>query len=186
MTALDTLSSLGFRDDAVRRFQAAYCGPPTGRNTDGWLVIDGILGPKTEDCINWVTNNGNRLATHFTIPEIACRHCGEPYVRRELLSALEVLREEFNRPIYLLGAYRCPTHNHEVGGVGDSIHTIGGACDIDLSRSPITVAQAQRVQRFSGIGNRGILASHLDVRHLFPSQNRTKGATPTTPARWSY
>lgn len=186
MSALSTLAALGFRDNAVRRFQAAYCGPPTGANVEGWLSIDGMLGPKTEDSINWVAGNGNRLSTHFTTAEVACKHCGEPYVRRELLSALEALRDDVKQPIHLLSAYRCAEHNKSVGGVWYSTHTIGAGCDINIARTRITVAQAKRVGRFSGIGNRGTLASHLDVRHLFPDQNKTPGVTPARPALWAY
>ncbi len=157
-------SDKGGYTEAVKRFQTAYCGP------GGWLAIDGVVGPKTEAVLRFLP----KLSTHFQVSELACKHCGRCYVHRELLSALEKLREKYGRPITLLSGYRCPTHNKAVGGASDSQHVHGRAVD------PVTMIPfdyVRKINRFSGIGTRGAYAAHYDVRIE---------ATPQNPARWVY
>lgn len=45
---------------------------------------------------------------------------------------LEPLREYFNCPIVIGSGYRCPKLNSAVGGVKNSQHMTGEACDIHL------------------------------------------------------
>lgn len=158
--------------EAVAHFQTAYCGP------GGWLDVDGVAGPKTQTALEFLP----RLSTHFSASEVACRHCGKAYVHRELLSALEVLRNKTG-PISLLDAYRCSDHNRGVGGAANSMHLYGAATDL---ATEISINTAVGVRKFSGVGNRGNLASHVDVRHLMGSANETPNASPQAPARWSY
>lgn len=160
-------------EDAIKRFQVAYCGP------GGWLDIDGKVGPKTEAALNFLP----RLSTHFTASEVACKHCGAAYVNRQLLSALEQLRETFKKPIKVLSVYRCPTHNKSVGGASSSMHMHGAAADI---ATPISATYVRSVGRFSGIGTRGANVAHVDVRHVMNELNETPGVSPASPATWRY
>lgn len=141
--------------EAVKRFQAAYCGP------GGWLDEDGIAGPRTQEALQWMVDTNGHLSTHFTAKEAACHHCGLAYVRKELLSALEELREAFDQPIKIVDMYRCPEHNKAVGGAGASQHTEGKAADL---ATLVPLSTARRVSKFRGIGRRGNYASHVDVR----------------------
>ena len=72
----------------------------------------------------------------FKEKELACKCCGQlPPFARENIEALvrEVLdpaREKLGSPIVVNSGYRCPKHNKEVGGVANSQHMRGEACDI--------------------------------------------------------
>ena len=73
---------------------------------------------------------------HFTEKELRCKHCGQlpPSVRENIVSlvdnVLDPLREAYGKPIYVTSGYRCPAHNAAVGGVPNSQHMKGEACDI--------------------------------------------------------
>lgn len=158
---------------AVTYFQSAYNG------SLGWLAIDGIPGPATTAALAELPN----LSGHFVVAELACRHCGKAYVRRELLRALEALRTVVG-PVVLVDAYRCAAHNAAVGGAQDSMHMYGYAADPATSMA-LHVDTVFRVRAFSGIGDQNGVVRHVDVRHLSP-QNQTLAATVTAPARWNY
>ena len=70
---------------------------------------------------------------HFVLEEFQCKCCRELPVdgmNPVLLEALDQLREEYGKPIYVSCGYRCPSHNAEVGGVSNSQHLLGNAADI--------------------------------------------------------
>lgn len=48
------------------------------------------------------------------------------------IHVLEPLREHFNCPIVIGSGYRCPALNKAVGGVTNSQHMTGEACDIHI------------------------------------------------------
>jgi uncharacterized protein YcbK (DUF882 family) len=43
---------------------------------------------------------------------------------------LELLRDDYGKPMIVTSGYRCPTHNERVGGVSGSLHTLGRATDV--------------------------------------------------------
>lgn len=47
-------------------------------------------------------------------------------------NVLDPLREWYGKPIYVNSGYRCPKLNKLVGGVSNSFHLQGYACDIDM------------------------------------------------------
>lgn len=144
----------------ITRFQQAYCGPPVGYNTTGWLTIDGKAGPATEASLQWALSN-NALVSYFSIQEIACKHCGCAYVKRELLSAMFKLRQAHG-PVVVVDAYRCAEHNAAVGGAPNSEHVTGEA--FDPQKGVFSEDQAHMVG-FHGIGkNSAGQIDHLDVR----------------------
>lgn len=59
---------------------------------------------------------------NFTPKEVACRHCGELYMHRASLDALQRLREAWGKPIIINSGHRCPEHNKAVGGEPASEH----------------------------------------------------------------
>lgn len=109
-----------------------------------------------------------RLSPHFTSDELACPHCGACFVTDELLAALEQLRLVTGKPVALRSGYRCPQHNHRVGGVENSEHVYGHAADLVES---VTEHQAQSAG-FRGLGLSHGRVIHVDVRRR--------------PATWSY
>jgi zinc D-Ala-D-Ala carboxypeptidase len=156
---------------AVTKFQEAFnIGPP--------LRVDGIAGPITQAALG----NLPHLSEHFVVDELRSHGNGDCFVKRELLSALEVLRDKLNLPIHVISAYRDPQHNTGVGGANDSMHLWGLAADIPGVAGWRAVAG---LQVFSGIGDRHGAISHVDLRHL-SRHNQTPSATPQRPARWTY
>lgn len=115
-------------------------------------------------------------SAHFSSREIACHHCGKNECKQELLDALEQFRHEAgDRPVFIVSGYRCPTHNHAVGGAPRSEHMAGRAADIKIVG--MTGAQLEAIARqcptIKGIGrddHRDYI--HIDVREV--------------PARWCY
>jgi len=143
---------------AVGRFQAAYCGP------NGWLDIDGNPGPKTQAALQWTQDN-NSLVSYFSVDEVRCHggNCcgGTCYVTREFLSALFHLRQ-LTGPLTVVDAYRCPIHNHAVGGASNSQHPAGGA--FDPVKGKVNLTQAKQAG-FHGIGlDSAGHVDHLDIR----------------------
>ena len=54
---------------------------------------------------------------------------------KELLSKLDMIREEFGKPIHINSGYRTEAHNESVGGKPASSHLKGLAVDIACSAS---------------------------------------------------
>jgi zinc D-Ala-D-Ala carboxypeptidase len=103
-----------------------------------------------------------RLSAHFTAAEFACAHCGVAVVRPRLVEVLERLREIVGgKPLAIRSGYRCPVHNHDVGGASNSQHMYGAAAD--LPGGYCTPAQA-RAAGAIGVGRQGTWAVHVDVR----------------------
>lgn len=125
----------------VSRFQAAYCGPW------GYLECDGIAGDNTQRALQWTVDN-NALVTHFSIQEVACKHCGLAYVQRETLAEMFKLREGLARPVRVASVYRCQAHNDAIGSKG-KYHPLGLAFD----PINVTVAQLERFTSCNGIGS---------------------------------
>lgn len=182
------LQGLGFywpgttTHDAIVRFQWAYNGPPSGANTKGWLAVDGIAGPMTNAAYDWCMQHGGGLSPNFAFTETRCHHCGQNFVRRELLEALETLRRvRGNHPLSVLDVCRCPPHNKAIGGAANSQHQYGTAFDV---ATPVTRADFSACERWSGIGWRpNVNPCHGDVRHIFGASalNESRGsvANPT-------
>jgi zinc D-Ala-D-Ala carboxypeptidase len=160
---------------AIRRFKQAWAG---GRYGGKPLPINAKLGKAARralDGLPW-------LSPHFQAGEFACRHCGQAYVQRGLVVALEIYRSRFG-PTRIVSGYRCPVHNANVGGATTSQHMFGTGADIPPSR---TTQQVRALGVFSGIGHDGSTGNvrHVDVRHLGPA-NVTRG-TVNAPTQWRY
>lgn len=111
------------------------------------------------------------LSPHFNRSEFDC-HDGTPaHPEPSLVAALERLRHICgDRPLRILSGYRSPAYNAKVGGAPHSQHLYNRAADIPSGYA--SVRQAEQAG-FTGIGNAGAWAVHVDVR-------------PGGPARWSY
>jgi len=101
------------------------------------------------------------LSAHFDAIEFRCPHCHACFVVDELVHVLEMVRRSAGRPIPILSGYRCPVHNHAVGGADDSQHVYGTAADIPSGI--VTPPQAFTLGA-RGVGSKGGWAVHLDVR----------------------
>ena len=60
---------------------------------------------------------------YFSKNEFRCRcGCGADEVHPLLVAALNTVRMQLGRPIYITSGVRCSAHNEAVGGVPDSAH----------------------------------------------------------------
>lgn len=103
---------------------------------------------------------------HFTPSELACKcakHCnGEYYHDPKFLDALEIMRKKTGLLI-INSARRCKLHNHEVGGVINSMHTIKIAVDIKIApHTRVALYESAVMAGFKGIGF-GVNFIHLDI-----------------------
>lgn len=87
---------------------------------------------------------GLKLSINFSTDEFdcKCKECIETMVSMEHVTRLQKLRDDFCRPVRILSAYRCLTHNKIVGGVDGSQHTLGTATDIAPHIAPINYLTA--------------------------------------------
>lgn len=75
---------------------------------------------------------------YFTREEFRCK-CGGKYCdgfpaepREDLVRLADGARKHFGRPANVISGLRCPDWNRIQGGVGDSQHQYGEACDIQI------------------------------------------------------
>lgn len=75
-----------------------------------------------------------KLTKNFDSYEFYCKcGCGSTPSYLQMLcmaNMLQRLRDLINEPIYITSACRCHEHNSAVGGVTNSQHLTGNACDI--------------------------------------------------------
>lgn len=106
----------------------------------------------------------------FADSELACKCCGQLPVGGmdvRLLEVLDKIREEVGGPVSLSCAYRCPSHNAEVGGVPNSQHVQGCAADVLLPDGLSVNELAEIAERCDadGIGRYyDSLFVHVDTR----------------------
>ena len=59
--------------------------------------------------------------------------CHYTMVSGKLIEAWENFRHDWGEPTKINSAYRCQTHNENVGGVPNSRHTLGNALDLEMN-----------------------------------------------------
>ncbi len=106
-----------------------------------------------------------RLSKHFDLSEFKCKcGCKMPdwvfeNIKNKLIPNLEEARKKSKVPFIITSGYRCEEYNKLVGGVPDSAHTKGLACDILAS------ASGQRFEVLSSLIKSGF--SRLGVYKTF-------------------
>lgn len=176
-------------------------------------VVDGVLGPKTraalvrfqkayydllptDGTIDYATIEALRLlddtgtlSPNFDWRELRSKGDGTCYVRRELLYALEAVRDYKGKPLAIVSGYRDWAYHKEVYRrlgrpvVKGSKHLIGAAADFSRSYG-LTLDEARSLRLFSGIGylRRTKRVTHVDVRHAVESSR----FTVDKPSTWAY
>jgi uncharacterized protein YcbK (DUF882 family) len=102
-----------------------------------------------------------KLSAHFDSSEMQCPHCRECFIRPKLIMLLERMRAAKQVPVPVVSGYRCPVHNHAVGGAKNSQHVMGAAADIRVPG--LTLSEALQFG-FTGVGTKDGIAVHVDVR----------------------
>lgn len=74
-----------------------------------------------------------KVGQHFKVREFACKDGSQVvFIDSYLVSILDVLRNQVEKPVYINSGYRTPTRNKEVGGAKYSYHMRGMAADIRI------------------------------------------------------
>lgn len=144
------------------------------------LLIDGYAGPQTHTALQLCLDRGGRVDDFFLWSEFKSKGDGWINVHRDLVRGLHNYRTRYG-PTSILSAYRDSAHNAKVGGAPNSQHLYGNAAD--LSRLVASLNGVRNLRVFSGIGTKGGLVRHVDVRHCGPN---TTGGTVENPTIWSY
>ena len=106
------------------------------------------------------------ITRNFSRAELECPCCGGFWPSPILLTKLQSIRDQLQHPLVISSACRCPAHNTEVGGAGNSYHQKGEAVDIVTTgwsgRKKFKLVEAAINQGIGGIGlYKG--HAHLDI-----------------------
>ncbi len=74
--------------------------------------------------------NDFKLTKNFNLREFASHSTGEVKISNKLVSQLQKVRNQIDKPIIITSAYRTKRDNKRVGGVENSQHLRGLAVDI--------------------------------------------------------
>ena len=131
--------------EAVGMYQEAMGLPKTGIvDKDTYAEILQWVGPGPDRVIgaeNAPTEESSATGTFwdeiefFTEGEFRCKcggHCnGYPaQMREEVVRICDAARKHFGRPGHIISGLRCQIHNANEGGVANSQHMYGEACDL--------------------------------------------------------
>ena len=116
--------------------------------------------------------NAVQLSTNFDSTEFDCHGsgcCSLTLIDEKLVKYLQKIRDHFGKPINVSSAYRCSSHNKNVGGVTGSRHTKGEAADIYINGvAPAEIAKYAESIGILGIGlyetNADGFFVHVDTR----------------------
>jgi uncharacterized protein YcbK (DUF882 family) len=104
---------------------------------------------------------------HFSDKELSCRgeNCcnGTMAMDRNFMDVINTLRWKVG-PIYVNSAFRCRTHNLDIGGAVSSFHTLGLAMDIRAMVPLDTLANEARALGLFVIEYDNFI--HVDGRYL--------------------
>lgn len=138
--------------------------------TNGNKEGESVMGYKT--CTKGVAV---KLSAHFKSTEFDCHGggcCSQTLINETLIEYLEKIREHFGKPITVTSAYRCTTHNKNVGGATGSRHTKGDAADIVVSG--VTPREVAKYAESIGIKGIGLYETSADGHFVHIDTRETK------------
>ena len=124
-----------------------------------------------------------RLTKNFELKEFECK-CGCDMPRNvmenifKLSDQLQVLRDIYG-PVQINSAYRCESHNNDIGSKPSSQHVLGKAADIVTELTPSETADVieedikNNIVSFKGLGRYSTF-THVDIRDNKARWNNTK------------
>jgi uncharacterized protein YcbK (DUF882 family) len=114
--------------------------------------------------------------SHFTVEELACRHCGLMKMDHEFMLKMVALRDLLGFSLPVSSGYRCPVHNARVSTTGDSgPHTTGMAADLAVSyQNARQVIDLALQMGFLGVGikQHGPVSGRMVHLDMVPGKNR--------------
>ena len=70
---------------------------------------------------------------NFKHRELSCSCCGGNQMNVAFMEKLQLIRDEFQQPMIITSAYRCPQYNSQISSTGSTgPHTTGRAVDIQI------------------------------------------------------
>ena len=87
---------------------------------------------------------------NFKVSEFACKHCGKNEIDQKVLNMAQEIRDYLGVAVRVNSGYRCETHNKNVGGVKNSKHVLGKACDLSCELGSAKMFQAVKELREQG------------------------------------
>ena len=104
----------------------------------------------------FIKGKATSLSTNFKSTEFDCHGsgcCSETLIDEQLVKYLQDIRDHFGKPVKVSSAYRCATHNKNVGGATSSYHMKGQAADIYITEvKPAEIAKYAESIGILGIG----------------------------------
>lgn len=80
------------------------------------------------------TDANEKVGQHFKVREFACKDGSQVvFIDSYLVSILDILRNEVEKPVIINSGYRTPERNKAVGGAKYSYHMRGMAADIRIN-----------------------------------------------------
>lgn len=93
------------------------------------------------------------ITTNFKVKEFACPTSNIVRIDRELVKVVQCARNLTNSAINITSGYRTPVYNEYVGGVKNSYHIQGIACDTYSNKvNASTLAKIYQLRGANGIG----------------------------------
>jgi len=127
----------------------------------GTWVMNKIAGKKEDSkpvtgILKYNRDENKQLTSNFNTSELQCKCgvCKEQLLDMELVNKLQELRNLVGKPIIVTSCYRDTDYNARIGGVSNSYHTQGKACDIYVEGLSVEqLAKSAKQIGFSGIGS---------------------------------
>jgi uncharacterized protein YcbK (DUF882 family) len=105
-----------------------------------------------------------QLTRDFSTDELECPCCKACRMNPGFMAALQILRDQWKKPILINSGFRCQEHNKAVQGVPSSQHLIGRAADCRITADD----RYEFVKLALNVGFKGIGIAvnfvHIDTR----------------------
>ena len=125
-------------------------------------------------------NGTKKLSANFTVKEFACQDGSDKILIDDgMVRLLQLVRDQFGKPVIITSGYRTAAHNKKVGGTSASQHLYGKAVDFYINGVPmLEIAQCCERMGFYGIGlyEGWVHADVRDKKYFWDQQSGT--------ARW--
>lgn len=127
----------------------------------------------------------------FSYGEFRCK-CGGKYCNGypvafsyDLVSNLQKIRDYFGKPLVITSPLRCKQHNKNSGGVSDSRHLKGWACDFYINgvSAGTLINYVKKLPYFRYTYNVSGGVIHYDITPPTTGENTYTGTLPTLPSR---
>ena len=121
-----------------------------------------------------------KVSEHFQVKEFQCKDGSDKIlIDTELVNKLEIIRQYFNKPLYITSGYRTESYNKKVSNSTNSYHCKGSAADIRMNGvSPTTIALFCEFYLFVDTGGIGLYKGNGFV-HIDTREKKTRWVQPS-------